>query len=101
GEHAVGELPAARGGAGAGERTAEQLADEGKARSLVLAEGADRTCPPGMVAWPVRRVGTIEHGRLLAQRAVGVNECARGQLLAAAACHQHLAFSDDRGGKIE
>ena len=101
GEHAVGELPAARGGAGAGQRAAEQLADEGKPRSLVLAERADRARALGVVARPVRGVGTIEHGRLLAQRAVGIDQRAGRQFLAAAACHQHLAFGDDRGGEIE
>ena len=101
GEHAIGELPAARGGAGAGQRAAEQLADEGKSRALVLAERADRPCPLGVVARPVRGVGTIEHRRLLAQRAVGIDQCAGRQFLAAAACHQHLAFGDDRGREIE
>ena len=67
----------------------------------MLAEGADRARALGVVARPVRRVGTIEHGRLLAQRAVGIDQRARRQLLAAAACHQHLAFGDDRGGEIE
>ena len=101
GEHAVGELPAARGGAGAGQRAAEQFADERKPRALVLAERADRACPLGVVARPVRRVRPVEHRRLLAQRAVGIDQRARRQFLAAAACHQHLAFGDDRGGEIE
>src|SRR5580700_6753921 len=42
GEHAVGKAPVGRGRARPGQRAAEQFADEGKTRALVLAEGADR-----------------------------------------------------------
>ena len=54
-----------------------------------------------MITRAVRGVGTIEHARLLAQAAVGIDQRALRQLLAAAACHQHLAFGDDRGSEIQ
>src|ERR1700730_1799397 len=42
GQHAIGKTAVRRGGAVARQRAAEQLADKGKPRALVLAEGADR-----------------------------------------------------------
>src|SRR3984885_7722745 len=42
GQHAVGETPVRRGGAGAGQGAAAQFADERQPRALVLAAGADR-----------------------------------------------------------
>src|SRR5579863_8152022 len=49
GEHAVGEAPVGRGRARPGQRAAEQLADEGETRALVLAEGPDRAGAFGMI----------------------------------------------------
>src|SRR5581483_1674623 len=66
GEHAVGKAAVGGGGAGPGQRAAEQLADECEPRALVLAKGADRAGSLGVVARPVRRVGAIEHLRVLA-----------------------------------
>ena len=44
---------------------------------------------------------SVQHSRILAQHAVGIDQRALGQFLAAAACDQHLALGDDRGCKIE
>src|SRR6476469_2856870 len=49
-QHAVGETPVGRGGAGAGQCAAEQFADEGKPRALVLAECTDGAGALGVVA---------------------------------------------------
>ena len=56
-EHAVGEAPVRPGRTGAGQRAAEQFADEGQTRALVLAEGADRALALTVVA------RTLEHRR--------------------------------------
>ena len=57
-------------------------------------------CPwCGRAARPAVR--SVQHGRVFAQRAVGIDQRALWQFLAAAACDQHLAFGDDRGREIE
>ena len=50
---------------------------------------------------PSALMRSVQHRRILAQRAVLVDQRPLRQFLAAAACHQHLAFGDDRGGEIE
>src|SRR6185312_12942765 len=101
GKHTVGEAPVRRGGAGPGQRAAEQFADERQPRALVLAEGADGAGPLGVLARPVGRVRAIEHMRILTVAAVGIDQRALWQLLAAAARDQALALGDDRGREIE
>src|SRR6202166_1632262 len=56
GKHAVGETPVRRGSTGTGQGAAEQLADEGETRALVLAEGADRAGALDVVARAIRTV---------------------------------------------
>ena len=74
-----------------------------KARPEPLCSPKARIAPVPAV-WsrgPSSGVRTVEHGGILAQRAVGIDQRALRQFLAAAACHQHLAFGDDRGRKIQ
>ena len=54
-EHAVGEFAVGLGCAIAGERSAEEFANQREAGALVLAEGADRARARRVVARPVRR----------------------------------------------
>jgi len=54
-----------------------------------------------MVARTFCGVRSVQHRRVFAQIAVEVDQRALRQFLAAAACDQHLAFGDDRGGKIQ
>src|ERR1700682_974000 len=100
-EHAVGEAPVRPGRAGAGQRTAEQFADERQTRALVLAERADRALALAVVAGPFRTVRSIKYRRIFAQATVEIDQRALRQFLAASACDQHLAFRDDRSGKIQ
>src|SRR6266566_3791049 len=69
-EHAVGKTPVRPGGTGAGQRAAEQFADERQTRALVLAEGADRALALAVVARPFRGVRPIQHLRVFAQGGV-------------------------------
>src|SRR3981189_2522193 len=100
-ENAGGEAAVRPGGAGAGQRAAEQLADERQTRALVLAEGADRALALAMVARTLRTVRSIKYRRIFAQIAVEIDQRAFRQLLAAAARAPHLAFGDNRGRETQ
>ena len=100
-EHAVGEAPVRPGRTGAGQRAAEQFADEGQTRALVLAEGADRALALTVVARTLRGVRSVQHRRIFAQVAIEIDQRALRQFLAAAARDQHLAFGDNRGREIQ
>src|SRR5258708_4054754 len=58
-EHAFGKTPVRPGGAGAGQRAAEQFADERQTRALVFAEGADRALALAVVARTFRGVRSV------------------------------------------
>src|SRR5258705_3033651 len=100
-EHAVGKTPVRPGGTRAGQRAAEQFADERQTRALVLAEGADRALALAVVARPFRGMRSVQHLGVFAQGGIEIDQRARRQFLAAAACDQHLAFGDDRSRKIQ
>src|ERR1035437_3920733 len=87
-EHAVGEAPVRPGCTGAGQRAAEQFADEGQTRALVLAEGADRALALTVVARTLRGVRSVQHRRIFAQVAIEIDQRALRQFLAAAARDQ-------------
>src|SRR5215212_834019 len=69
-EHAIGETPVRRGCAGAGQRAAQQFANECQTGTLVLAESADRARALGVVARSLGTIRTVEHRRIFTQRAV-------------------------------
>src|SRR3569833_2866845 len=65
-QHAIGETPVRRVRAGSGQGAAKQLADEGQAGALVLAEGADRTSALGVITRTVGFIWAIQHRGILA-----------------------------------
>ena len=100
-EHAIGEFAVGRGRAVAGERAADQFANESEARALVLAEGAYCARPLRVVARAVHRQRPIDQRRIAGERSVRTDQGVGRQRLAAAARDIDLAFGDQRGRKIE
>ena len=88
------------GGARSGQRAGQEFAHQRQARALVLAEGADRALAVAGVAAPSRRAGRkASPDRYSA--AVGLDQAALRQRLAALRGDQHLALGDGRGGEVE
>src|SRR5437764_2093097 len=95
-QHAIGERTAVLRRSGAAERAAKQFADQRQTGALVVAECPDRTLAFAVVARPSSGlVISVEQMGIAADPPVQADQGIVRQFLAAAACHQHLAFGND------